>query len=133
MLNMFRLLPGSLLFKYLIDMCDYSKGFNRIDHSRVIIRLSDWGVPGWLLKILTSYLTGRSMELKYKGAISSPQSLPGGTVQGSELGILLFIVEHSDAGMDIPVQPLDGQDVFSVSQPLPAVTQKECRLKYLSR
>ena len=31
----------------IIALCDYSKGFNRIDHNKLIIRLSDWGVPGW--------------------------------------------------------------------------------------
>ena len=77
----------------ILALCDYSKGFNRIDHSKLIIRLSDWGVPGWILKILVSYLTERSMILKYQGKWSDPQSLPGGTGQGSLLGMTLFIVE----------------------------------------
>ena len=62
----------------IIALCDYSKGFNRIDHSNLVTRLSDWGVPGWLLKVLISYLTERSMVLKYDGAVSDPQPLPGG-------------------------------------------------------
>ena len=118
----------------LIALCDYSKEFNRIDHSKVIIRLSDWGVPGWLLKILISYLTERTMTVKYKGVLSAPQSLPGGTVQGSELGILLFIVELSDAGMAVPSQPIqidNVTDINSLPQPSPAVTSDECRLKYV--
>ena len=74
------------------------------------------------------------MTLKYNGAQSSTQPLPGGSVQGSELGILLFIVELSDAGMDIPQQPQripNIVDVYSLPQPQPAVTQSECRLKYI--
>ena len=39
----------------ILALCDYSKGFNRINHKNVIIRLSDWGVPGWLLKFIISY------------------------------------------------------------------------------
>ena len=85
-----------------IALCDYSKGFNRINHMNLIIRLSDWGVPGWLLKVLISYLTERTMILKYNGAESDPQSLPGGSIQGSLVGILLFIIELSDAGMPVP-------------------------------
>ena len=45
-----------------IALIDYSKGFNRISHPKLIIRLSDWGVPGWLLRILCSYMTKRTMS-----------------------------------------------------------------------
>ena len=30
----------------MVALIDFSKAFNRISHSKVIIRLSDWGVPG---------------------------------------------------------------------------------------
>ena len=76
----------------IIALCDYSKGFNRINHSKVIIRLSDWGVPGWLLRILISYLQERTMVLKYNGATSSPQPLPGGIC--SRIGDRDFIVHR---------------------------------------
>ena len=97
---------------------------------KLIIRLSDWGVPGWLLKILIFYLTERTMVLKYNGEISSPQSLPGGSVQGSLIGIILFIVELSDAGMPVPAQMGDN-DLISVPSPLPTETENEIRLKYV--
>ena len=99
----------------------------------VIIRLSDWGVPGWLLKILISYLTERTMVLKYDGAVSDPQSLPGGCGQGSLLGGIMFIVELSDAGMPVPEQMErpGTYDVISLDSPMPAVTQREVRLKYV--
>ena len=97
---------------------------------KLIIRLSDWGVPGWLLKILISYLTERTMILKYNGAESLPQSLPGGSVQGSLVGIILFIIELSDAGMPVPLQP-NMDDVISVSSPAPSITENEIRLKYV--
>ena len=47
-------------------LIDFSKAFKQINHSKVIVGLSDWGVPRWLLKILVSYLSGRSMILRYK-------------------------------------------------------------------
>ena len=68
------------------------------------------------------------MMLKYNGVNSSSQPLPGGSVQGSEIGILLFIVELSDAGMDVPAQPVqqpDKVDIYSLSSPSPAVTETE--------
>ena len=52
------------------------------------------------------------------------------SVQGSLIGILLFIIELSDAGMPVPAQP-DVSDVISVSSPSPAVTEDEIRLKYV--
>ena len=88
----------------ILAFCDYSKGFNRINHRNLIIRLSDWGVPGWLLQIISSYLSNRSMTLKYNGEVSDPQSLPGGAGQGSRLGMYLFLIELSDAGMPVPSQ-----------------------------
>ena len=45
-------------------MIDLSKAFNRVDHTLVIEDLHDMHVPGWLLKILISYLTNGSMVLK---------------------------------------------------------------------
>ena len=55
-------------------LIDYSKGFSRISHQKVLIRLSDWGVPGWLLTVVASYLTERSMVVRSRGF--SPRSTP---------------------------------------------------------
>ena len=74
------------------------------------------------------------MVLKYNGEVSSPQPLHGGTIQGSWLGIILFLVEISDAGMPVPEQPRVNDvinDVISVSAPLPAISKNEIRLKYV--
>ena len=90
--------PKSVIAAYV----DFSKGFNRLNHNKILIRLSDWSVPGWLLKIVASFLTERSLVVRYKGAQSQPHPLPGGSPQGDELGQLLFLVEVSDAGMDPP-------------------------------
>ena len=56
------------------------------------------GVPGWLLKIVMAFLTGRKMLVRYKGKQSGIKSLPGGGPQGTLLGLLLFIVLINDAG-----------------------------------
>ena len=93
---------SSIPHAVMVALIDFSKAFNRIQHSKVIIRLSDWGVPGWLLRILISYLTGRSMILRYNGAQSSRHLMPGGSPQGALLGILLYLVYVSDVGMEIP-------------------------------
>ena len=54
-------------------------------------------VPSWLLLIIISYLTGRSMILTYNGATSSPRDLPGSSPQGAFLGFFFFIVKYNGA------------------------------------
>ena len=119
----------------IVALIDFSKAFNRINHSKVITRLSDWGVPGWLLKILISYLSGRSMILRYKDTQSSRHFMPGGSPQGALLGVLLYLVYVSDIGMNLPAlpQPISGvTDLPSVSLPPdPAVSENEARLKFV--
>ena len=74
---------------------DLSKAFNRVDHSLVIQDLFDMHTPAWLLKILVSYLSNRSMTLKYRGTESPRKPLPGGGPQNAYLGGIIFIVKYN--------------------------------------
>ena len=73
-------------------MVDFSKAYNRINHNKLIQILSDLDVPNWLLKIIMAFLSERELILRYKGVSSGKKSLPGGTPQGTRLGMLLFLV-----------------------------------------
>ena len=57
-------------------------------------------VPGWLLKIVMGFLTEREMILKYKGGCSTKKSLPGGSPQGTRLGLLLFLILINAVGYE---------------------------------
>ena len=81
-------------------MVDFSKAFNRQNHNLLITKLSDMGVPAWLLKVVMAFLSKRSMTVRYKGKLSSSKSLPGGGPQGTLLGLLLFLVLINDAGYE---------------------------------
>ena len=81
----------------LMAMVDLEKAFNRVSHQHVIEDLADMKVPGWLLLILISYLTERSMFMRYKGSSSTRKMLPGSSPQGAFLGILLFIIIFNGA------------------------------------
>ena len=83
----------------LVSSTDLSKGFNRVDHSLVVQDLFDKHTPPWLLRIICSYLTNRTMTLTYKGAQSSTKKLPGSTPQGALLGGIIFIVKFNEALM----------------------------------
>ena len=77
---------------------DFSKAFNRINHNILITKLSDMGVPGWLLNIVMGFLSNREMVVKYGGITSQTKSLPGGGPQGTLLGLLLFLILINDCG-----------------------------------
>ena len=77
-------------------MIDFAKAFNRIDHNLVVTKLSDMGVPGWLLHIVIAFLTDRRMLVRYNGKQSSTKYLPGGGPQGTLLCLLLFLVLIND-------------------------------------
>ena len=78
-------------------LVDLSKAFNRVSHQMVIEDLHDMHVPPWLLLILSSYLTERSIILTYNGASSSSKYLPGSSPQGAFLGIFFFVVKYNAA------------------------------------
>ena len=79
-------------------LVDFAKAFNRQDHTILITKLSDMGVPPWLLKIVISFLQNRSMVVRYKGKVSDSKLLPGGGPQGTLLGLLLFLILINDVG-----------------------------------
>ena len=81
-------------------MVDFRKAFNRLDHNLLVTKLSDTGVPGWLLKVVMAFLSNRKMVLRYKGELSSLKDLPGGGPQGTLLGLLLFLVYINGTGFE---------------------------------
>ena len=48
----------------LMCLIDWSKAFNRMDHTITMKRLIEYQVPEWLLKLIASYLEKRSMQVK---------------------------------------------------------------------
>ena len=89
---------------------DFSKAFNRQNHNILITKLSDMGVPGWLLNIVMGFLTERVMVVRYKGFTSECKSLPGGGPQGTLLGMLLFLILINDCGFQTQ-EPRVGEQI----------------------
>ena len=81
-----------------------SKAFNRIDHNLVIQDLYDMKCPNWLLKIIFSFLTKRTLVLKYKGKYASPKELDAGAPAGTLLGVIIFIVKFNSALLRPPLK-----------------------------
>ena len=86
---------------------DLSKAFNRVSHDLVVQDLYDMHTPPWLLNILISYLSNRTMIMSYNGEKSEPKILPGGGPQGAFLGGLIFMIKYNGAFLRPPIPPID--------------------------
>ena len=110
----------------IIALVDLSKAFNRISHGMVIEDLFNMHVPPWILRILMSYLNGRSMILSYKGLSSSFIPLPGSSPQGAFLGIFLFIVKFNAASLRPAISRLNTGPACSKSLKKCSLQGSEC-------
>ena len=76
--------------------------------------------PAWLLKIMISYLSNRSMYLTYNGVKSSLKMLPAGGPQGAYLGGIVFIIKYNGAFLRPPISrhihPMQGPVTKSKSE-----------------
>ena len=85
---------------------DFSKAFNRIDHNTLVTILSDLNIPTCALRLIMSYLSHRKMCVRYNGAVSSEQDIPGGGPQGGLLTVIFFNLQVNHAGAPCPVPRL---------------------------
>ena len=103
-------------------LVDFSKAFNRIDHNVIVTILSDLNVPTCALRLVVSYLSNRKMCVRWNGATSNEQDIPGGGPQGGLLTVLLFNLQVNLAGAPCPLKATLPSGTFG---PEPAVQLPE--------
>lgn len=86
-----------------IFMCflDASKAFDRINHCKLFNKLSERGIPGYLIRIFIFWYSCQTMQVKWGDSISDSFRVNNGVRQGGILSPLLFNVYLDDLSLQL--------------------------------
>ena len=85
--------PGNLVH---ILFLDFRKAFDLVDHTVLMTKMSQLGLPHFITRWLTNFLTGRRMRTKLGNVVSDWVGVNAGVPQGTLLGPVCFLIHIND-------------------------------------
>lgn len=73
-----------------IAAVDYAKAFNRMSYQECLLAFKRKGASSTIMRLISTFLTNRTMTVKAGSTWSTPLPVSGGCPQGSILGVFLF-------------------------------------------
>ena len=83
---------------------DVAGAFNNVHHNRLIHNMKQRRIPTQLVKLVQSFLTGRTTQLRFNGTTSNDINIEAGIPQGSPLSPILFMLYNAEL-LEIPRAP----------------------------
>ncbi|KAI8513296.1 hypothetical protein Bbelb_099350 [Branchiostoma belcheri] len=108
---------------------DFTRAFDTISHSQLLMTLADMGIRRCLWMSISSYLEGRTQKVRWGPCLSKSHDVTAGVPQGGLLSPTLFVIciNSLDARLPRSIIPVKYADDLTTSETLmaslPGLTQ----------